>query len=87
MNFLSLLSSAKSDSFLLLDSLQMLSSKKSDLLDDESEDDGSDSGSPDTCAFTFLFEESVGCVDNSVGRGGESVGRVCGVGSGVFVPI
>ena len=45
--------------------------------DYESDDDGSISGSPGTCAFPFCYDESVGSV-------GESVGRVCGVGSGVF---
>ena len=45
--------------------------------DDESDDDGSISGSPSTCTFPFFSDESVGSV-------GESVGRVCGVGSGVF---
>ena len=51
----------------------MLSSDKSDFLDDESDDDGSDSGSTGTCAFTFSFDDYV-C-------------HVSGVGSGVFVPI
>ena len=46
---------------------------KSDSLDDESDDDGSDCGSSGTCAFPFPFDDSVG--------------RVSGVGSGVFVPI
>ena len=71
--------SAKSDSLLLLDLLQFLSSNESDLSDDKSEDDGSDSGSAGMCAFSFCFEEFVGSVV-------ESVGHVCGVGSGVFVP-
>ena len=48
------------------------------MLDDESDADGSDSGSAGTCAFPFRFEESIGCVYNSIGR-------VCGVGSGIFV--
>ena len=58
----------------------MLSSKKSDSLNDESENDGSDSGSDGTCNFLFRFEESIGRVD-------DSVGYVCGVVSGVFVLI
>ena len=49
------------------------------MLDDESDNDGYDPGSAGTCAFHLRFEESVGCVD-------DSVGRVHGVGSGVFVP-
>ena len=72
----------------------MLSVDESDLPDDESEGDGSDSGSSGTCVFPFRFEDSVGCVDDSVGRVDnsvrhidDSVGRVCGVGSGVFIPI
>ena len=56
----------------------MLSSEKSDSLDDEPENDGYDSGSAGTCAFTFRFDEYVGRVDNFVGR-------VRGVGSGVFL--
>ena len=36
--------------------------------------------------FTFRFDESVGSDGDSVGCVGESVGRVSGVGSGVFVP-
>ena len=42
-------------------------------LDDESNDYGSDSVSTGTCAFTLNFDNYVG--------------RVSGVGSGVFVPI
>ena len=57
----------------------MLSSNKSYLLDDEYDNDGYDSGSAGMRAFTFHFEESVGCVD-------DSVGHVRGVESGVFVP-
>ena len=57
------------------------------MLDDESDDDGYDSGSAGTCTFNFCFEDSVGCVDNSVGCVDNSVGFVCGVGPGVFVPI
>ena len=56
----------------------MLSSDESDLLNDESDDDGSDSGSAGTCAFPFRFEKSIGYVYNSIGR-------VCGVGYGIFV--
>ena len=56
------------------------------MLDDEYDDDGYDSGSAGTCAFTFCFDESVGRVGDSVGRIDDYVGRVRGVGSGVFVP-
>ena len=42
------------------------------MLDDESEDYGSDSGYSSTCAFPFRFYNSVGCVS--------------GMGSGFFVP-
>ena len=63
--------------FLILDLIYLLSLDESDSLDDdsdnESNDDGSDSGSASTFTFTFRFEEFVG--------------YVCGVGSGVFVPI
>ena len=50
--------------------LWFLSFYELDFFDDESEDDGSGSGSPGTCAFSFCF--------------GNSVGRVSGVGSGIF---
>ena len=49
------------------------------MFDDESKDDGSRSGSPGTCVFPFFYGRSVGSV-------GESVVRVCGVGTGGFVP-
>ena len=55
----------------------MLSSNEYDLFDDESDDDGSTSGSAGTRAFTFRFGDSVVRVD-------DSVGCVCGVGSGIF---
>ena len=58
----------------------MLPAYESDLHDDESDDDGSDSGPTGTCAFTFCFEESVGRVDNSTGH-------VRGMGSVVSPPI
>ena len=58
---------------LLLYLLYLLSSDKSDSLDDEYDDDGSDSGSYVTCNFTFRFDDSIVLVS--------------GVGSGVFVPI
>ena len=58
----------------------MLPANKSDSLDDESDNYGSDSGSAGTCNFPFLFEDSVGHVENSVGR-------VCGVVYGIFVLI
>ena len=50
------------------------------MLDDDSDDDGSDSGFACTRAFLFCFGESVFCVDDSVGCGG-------GMGYGIFVPI
>ena len=56
--------------------LYLLSSEKSESLDDDSDDDGFDSGSSGTysfCAFSLRFENSVGSV---------SV-----LGSGVFSPI
>ena len=43
------------------------------MLDDHSDDGGSDSRSSGTCAFPFCFDDSVGCVS--------------GVGSGMFFPI
>ena len=46
---------------------------------DESDNDGSGSGSAGTCAFPFCSDESVSSV-------GKFVGRVCGMGSGVVVP-
>ena len=45
---------------------------------DESDDDGSGSGSSGTCALPFCSDESVGSV-------GKSIICVHGVGSGVFV--
>ena len=66
LDFLYLLSSAKSDLFLLIDLLNFLSSDESDSLDDESDNDRSDSGSSDTCSFSLHFYESVSCV-NSLG--------------------
>ena len=47
------------------------------MLYDGSENDGYDSGTDFTCTFTFSFEDAVGRVD-------DSIGRICGVGSGVF---
>ena len=48
------------------------------MLDDDSNNYGSESGSSGTCTFPFRFVESAGCIDHSVGR-------VCAVGSGVIV--
>ena len=56
----------------------MLSFDKLDFFDDDSDNDGSDSGSAGTCTFPFQFDESVS-------RVGESFGCVSGVGSGIFV--
>ena len=50
------------------------------MLDDESDDHGSDSGSAGTCGFPFHFRYSIGRVN-------DSVGRVRGMGSGIFVTI
>ena len=50
------------------------------MLNDECENDGSDSGSAGTCTFHFRFEESIGLVDNYAGR-------VRGVRSVSFVTI
>ena len=58
---------------LILDLLYFLSSDKLESLDDESDNDGSYSGSSRTCAFPLRF--------------GDSVGRFSGVGYGVFIPI
>ena len=58
--------------FFFIALLELLFFDNLDLFDDESENDGSGSGSPGTYAFPFCS--------------GESVGGVTGVGSGVFVP-
>ena len=58
---------------------------ESDFFDDESDDDGSDSGSAGTCTFYFRFDESAGRVGDSIGHVDESVGRVSGMESGFFV--
>ena len=58
---------------MLLDLLYLLSSDGSDSLDDESENDGSDSGSSGKCSFPFCF--------------GDSVGRVSGMGYGFSLSI
>ena len=73
LDYLYLLSSYESDSFLLLYLLFFLSSEESYFLDDESDDDGSESRSSGTCYFPFHFDDSVGCIS--------------GWGSGVFVPL
>ena len=54
------------------------------MLNDESDDDTSDSGSAGTCDFTFHFDESVGRVGDSIGRVDDSVGHVSGMGYGIF---
>ena len=56
------------------------------MLDDESDNDGSDSRSSGTCTLIFQFDESVGCVRDSVGPVEDSVGRVSDVGYEFFVP-
>ena len=62
----------------------MLSFYELYFLDDESDNDGSDSGSAGTCAFPFCFDGSVGRVGDSVGRVDESFGCVSNMGSVVF---
>ena len=62
----------------------MLSICESDLIDDESGNDGYDSGSSGTFTFTFRFETSVGRVDDSVGSSDNFVGHFRCVVSGVF---
>ena len=47
---------------LLLDFLYFMSLEKLYFLDDESDDDGSDSGSSGVCDFPLHFEIPVGCV-------------------------
>ena len=61
--------------------------RKSDSIRDESDDDGSDSGSAVTSTFTSRFEDYVGSVHKSVGCVYDFLVCVCGMGSGVFVPI
>ena len=60
---------------LILDLLYLMSLHESDSLNDESYDDGYDSGSPITYSFPALFL----CFD-------DSVVHVSGLGSGVFLP-
>ena len=54
--------------FLILDLLYFLSSEKSDLLNDEYDNDGSDSGSYGMGYFTLHFDDSVGR-DSVLGSG------------------
>ena len=63
----------------------MVSFDESYLFDDDSDDDGSDSGSAGMCSFPFRFDESVGRVGEYVGHVEEYIGPVSDVGSGVFV--
>ena len=72
LDFLHLLSSSESYSLLLLDLLHLLSSDESDLIDDESDKNGSESRSSGTCSFPFRFDDPVG--------------HVSGLGYSVFVP-
>ena len=51
---------------LLLDLIYLLSLDESDSLYDESDDDGSDSGSSGTCYFLLCFDNSAGCVSGLV---------------------
>ena len=50
------------------------------MLDDEYDDDGSDSRSAGTCTFPFRFGDSVG-------HAVDSAGRFRGIGSSSFFPI
>ena len=61
-----------------------MSFDRSDLINDESDDDGSDSGSAGTCAFTFRFDGSIVHVGDSIGLVGKSICCVSCVGSSVF---
>ena len=63
---------------------EFLSFDESDSFDDESNNDGSDSGSAGTRASPFCFDYSVGRVGDSVGCVEESVGRVSGMGLAFF---
>ena len=65
----------------------MVSFDESYSFDDESDNDGSESGSAGTCTFPFFYDESVSRVEDSVGCVDESVGRICGMWSGVLFPI
>ena len=71
--------------FFLLYLIQLLSFYKSYTLDDDTNNDESDSSSAGTWYFPFRFDESVDHVGDSVGRVDDSVGHVHGVGSEVFV--
>ena len=64
----------------------MVSFEESDSRNDESDNDGSDSGSAGICSFPFRFDESVGRVGDSTFHVGDYVGCVSSMGSGVFVP-
>ena len=66
--------------------MYLVSSYKSDSLNDESDNDGYGSGSAGMFSFPFRFEKIIGCVDDSVGHVGDFVGSVCVVESGFFVP-
>ena len=54
------------------------------MLDDESDDDGYASGSAGTRAFPFSFEYPMDSVEDSIGCVDNYVGRVCGIDYGVF---
>ena len=58
--------------------MELVSFEELDLFDDESEDDGYVSVSASTCNYPFCSNEPVGSVV-------KPVGRVSGIGSGVFV--
>ena len=65
----------------------MLSGYESYYIDDDSDNDGSEFRSAGTCTFTFCFRYFIGRVDNPVDCVDNYVGRICGVGYGIFIPI
>ena len=54
------------------------------MINDDSDNAGSESCSAGMCTFPFHFDESIGRVEDSVGHVDDSVGCVSGMGSGVF---
>ena len=63
--------------FFFFDLIELVSFDELYSFDDESDDVGSDSGSAGTCNFPLCFDDYVGLV-------GKSVGRVSGIGFGIF---
>ena len=62
--------------------MHLMSPDKSDLLDDESDDDRSEYGSTGTYTFLFPFDAPIGWAS-----GVDHIGRVSGMVSGIFFPI